>query len=36
VIDALLLEALRDQGSAVDLAHGFPLVIYDLWLRDYA
>ena len=26
VIDALLLEAPRDQGSAIDLAHRFPLV----------
>jgi hypothetical protein len=32
VIDALLLEAPRDQGSAIDFAHGFPLVFC---LRDY-
>src|ERR1700740_2917679 len=28
VIDALLFEAPRDQGSAVDFAHGVPLVFY--------
>src|SRR5712672_2670697 len=27
VIDALLFEAPRNQGSAIDFAHGFPLVI---------
>ena len=28
MIDALPLQASRDQGSAIDLAHGFPLVIF--------
>src|SRR5262249_6029430 len=28
VIDPLLLEAPRDQGGAIDLAHRFPLAIY--------
>jgi hypothetical protein len=27
MIDALLLEAPRDQGCAIDVAHGLPLVI---------